>query len=141
MTQTRDPRPSHASSSPAPPPCLFKDRPGPPPPPPGLPLLRLITHNVNKQSPDQFIIADLDAGYDILCYQELNRKPELPLGWAMQKSPPKAFTSITVAVAEGAALVVARRLAPYAFAIPSPRPETSHPGSQCVRTTSAPHGA
>ena len=123
MAQAPEPKPSHTSPNLAPPPPrLFKDNPHPPPPPPGLPLLKLTTHNVNKQPPGQFIVADLDAGCDILCYQELKRKPELPLGWAMQKTPPKAFTSIAVAGGEGAALVVAPRLAPYAFAIPFPCP-------------------
>ena len=107
-------------SLPSSPPRQFKDRRPPPPSSHGPLLLKTGSHNLNKQSPEQFILADLDAGYDVVCYQEINRCPDLQLACAQQKPPPKVFTSIAMAGAEGVTMVISPRFSPYAFSLHSP---------------------
>ena len=80
------------------------------------------SHNLNKQPPEQFIHADLHQGWDILFYQEITHAPLLPLGWSPLPIQPKSFSSVLPTRAEGSCLVIASRLAPYIFEIPSPCP-------------------
>ena len=87
------------------------------------PLLRMRSHNLNKQPPEQFIHADLHKGWDILFYQEITHAPLLPFGWSPLPIQPKMFSSVLPTRAEGSCLVIASRLAPYVFEIPSPCPE------------------
>ena len=91
MQQSEQPEYPAASPPliPNPPPVPFAERPKPSPDPPAPPLPKFRSYNINKQAPEQFILADLDAGYDIPCYQGINRKPDLPMMWANQKPPPK----------------------------------------------------
>ena len=85
-------------------------------------LLRMHSHNLNKQPPEQFIHADLHQGWDILFYQEVTHAPLLPFGWSPLPIQPKVFSSVLPTRAEGSCLVIASRLAPYVFEIPSPCP-------------------
>ena len=80
------------------------------------------SRNLNKQPPEQFIHADLHQGWDILFYQEVTHAPLLPSGWSPLPIQPNHFSSVLPTRAEGSCLVIASRLAPYVFEIPSPCP-------------------
>ena len=86
------------------------------------PNIRVKSHNLNKQSAESFIHADMHEEWDICLYQELTRVPSLPFGWNPGKLRPKVFSSVLPSRDEGACIVISARLSPYVFDIPSPSP-------------------
>ena len=86
------------------------------------PNIRVKSHNLNKQSAESFIHADMHEEWDICFYKELTRVPSLPFGWSSGKLRPKVSSSVLPSRDEGACIVISARLSPYVFDIPSLTP-------------------